>query len=137
MVLGNALNPRVFEKKSGEQLGFDYHANKKAWMTTTLFFGWLRRFQDYVAKTPERKVVLRIDNCNAHGWEENIPKLPKERIAFLPPNCTSKIQPLDAGIIAALKISYRKFHMERAFGQCRCKCQENAQSGCSNNHEVV
>jgi hypothetical protein len=41
--LGHANKPRCFQKKSGEDLGFFYRSNKKAWMTGLLFqvrFSW-------------------------------------------------------------------------------------------------
>ena len=43
MIISNAVRPRPF-KKSRQEHGFDYHANKKVWMTTNLFFEWLNRF---------------------------------------------------------------------------------------------
>lgn len=83
-------------------------------MKTSLFFGWLERFQAYISKTPGRRALLLIDNCSAHGTVESLPSLSNVRVVFLPPNCTSKIQPMDAGIIAALKLRYKRMHMERA-----------------------
>ena len=35
--IGSARRPGCFQKKTGEQLGFDYAYNKKAWMTMDLF----------------------------------------------------------------------------------------------------
>lgn len=115
MCIGKALRPRCFKKKRGQELGFDYHANRKAWMTSALFFGWLLRFSSYISRTgPERKVLLLIDNCSAHGSEQSLPAVDNVDVVFLPPNTTSKLQPLDAGIIAALKTRYRKWQYERA-----------------------
>lgn len=37
MVTGNANKPRVFKGKSGHDLEFNYHSNKKYWMTQELF----------------------------------------------------------------------------------------------------
>jgi len=108
MVIGSALNPRPFKKKSGQELGFDYHANKKAWMTTVLFCEWLRRLDRYVGRTAGRKILLLIDNCSAHGKKETMPALRNVRVEFLPPNATSKVQTLDAGIIAWVKAKYRR-----------------------------
>ena len=104
MVIGHAWKPGVFKKKTGAELGFDYHANKKAWMTSTLFYDWLRRFHSYVCSSPGRKVLLLIDNCSAHGTAETLPEMRNLRIVYLPPNCKSKVQPMDAGVIAALKL---------------------------------
>lgn len=35
--IGKAAKPRCFRKKTGEELGFYYRNNKKAWMTAVLF----------------------------------------------------------------------------------------------------
>lgn len=41
MVIGRARCPPPFIKKSGKELGFNYHANQKAWMTKAIIFrGW-------------------------------------------------------------------------------------------------
>lgn len=109
-------------KKTAVKHAFDYHANINAGMTRYLFFNWLHRFQSYVSKTPQRNVLLLLDRCTAHGTSSNLPSLPNVCIEFLPPpvrpgpNCTTnqRVQPMDAGIIAALKIRYKRFHMENA-----------------------
>jgi hypothetical protein len=38
-IIAHHQRPRCFQRKSGKQLGFDYHWNTKAWMTGTLFQG--------------------------------------------------------------------------------------------------
>eukprot|EP00171_Calliarthron_tuberculosum_P004123 IDg4123t1 len=115
MVIGTARNPRPFKKKSGQDLGFDYHANKKAWMNTPLFYAWLIRFDNFIDRKPGRKVLLMIDNCSAHGKRETLPPLRNVRVDFLPPNTTSKVQPLDAGIIAWIKAKYKRRLLLRVF----------------------
>lgn len=114
MFIGTALRPRAFKKKYGHELGLDYYANKKAWMTSALFFDWLRRFERYIQRIKGRKVILLLDDCSAHGRMETIPEMDNVRVMFLPPNTTSKVQPMDAGIIAAMKMKYRRYQMERA-----------------------
>eukprot|EP00171_Calliarthron_tuberculosum_P006886 IDg6886t1 len=114
MFIGSAWKPRAFKKKTGKELGFDYHANKKSWMTQVLFYDWLRRFDAYICESPERKVALLIDNCSAHGTQESLPTLQAVTVIFLPPNTTSKTQPMDAGVIASIKVRYRTAQMERA-----------------------
>jgi hypothetical protein len=37
MFIGKYLKPRPFKKKTGQQLGLYYQANKKAWMNAVLF----------------------------------------------------------------------------------------------------
>ncbi|GBN62582.1 Tigger transposable element-derived protein 6 [Araneus ventricosus] len=53
----------------------------------------------------KRKIVLFIDNCTAHSL---IPEMNALKVVFLPPNTTSKLQPLDQGIIRSFKVFYRK-----------------------------
>eukprot|EP00171_Calliarthron_tuberculosum_P021816 IDg21816t1 len=50
----------------------------------------------------------------AHGNATTLPSLSNVELVFLPPNTTSKLQPWDAGIIASMKVHYRRFQMERA-----------------------
>ncbi|KAG8934647.1 hypothetical protein FRC01_001383 [Tulasnella sp. 417] len=42
LVIGHAQHPRCFGKMSGRDLGFDYWWNKKAWMTASIFQGYLK-----------------------------------------------------------------------------------------------
>ena len=114
-VIGKSAKPRCFKKKSGEEHGFDYANNKRACMTAALFTQWLMRFSDYVTRSDSsRRVLLLIDNCSAHGSKNSLPDFPNVEILFLPPNTTSKLQPLDAGIIASLKVRYRSMQYESA-----------------------
>ena len=88
-----------------------YRSNPKAWMLTTLFQEWLREFDRQVAQKHQRqRVLLLLDNCPTHKVEGLT--LPYVEIYFLPPNTTSKIQPMDAGIIMAFKSHYRHFHLQ-------------------------
>ena len=65
-------------------------------------------FKDYVesfdrwAKTKDQHLVLLIDNAPSHKQV----KLDNVLILFLPPNTTSVLQPLDAGIIRSFKPKY-------------------------------
>ena len=51
-------------------------------------------------------MLLIIDNAPSHIWKTE--EFPNLDIVTLPPNTTSKLQPLDAGIIAAFKCQLRK-----------------------------
>src|SRR5438046_344153 len=102
MFIGHANKPWSFNKKIGEELGFFYHHNKKAWMTGIFFQDYLKKFDRYVC----RSVILVIDNAPSHIWI-NL-QLHNVKVISLPPNTTSKLQPLDAGIIAAFKRHYRQ-----------------------------
>lgn len=67
MIIGSALNLRALKMKSGQELGFDYHAKKKAWMNAPQFFSWIQRLDQYIGREEGRKILLLIDNCSAHG----------------------------------------------------------------------
>lgn len=83
-------------------------------MTRDLFFTRLHPFDSYITATKNRKAILLIDNCSAHGNVFKIPELCNVSVEFLPPKTISKMQPLDAELIAAMKLRYRSFQMERA-----------------------
>ena len=72
-------------------------------MTMDLFFKWLLRFDSYINKTAGRNVLLLLDNFSGHGRPENLPDLSCVQVELIPPNTTSKLQPMDASIIKCLK----------------------------------
>lgn len=87
-------------------------------MTGSLFNDWLVRFDRHF-KMQGRQVPLLIDNCSGKCSKETLPELTNSEILFLPPNITSKLQPCDAGIIDAMKVSYRSFQLEKSIGPSR------------------
>lgn len=101
LIIGKSAKPRCF--KNCHSLPCEYTSNKKAWMTREIFSNWLRKFNKDMKKQ-NKKVLLLIDNCTAHN---ELPKLDFVRVKFFPPNCTSVLQPLDQGIIKAVKSHYR------------------------------
>ena len=46
-----------------------------------------------------------VDNCPAHPKVQGLKAI---KLIFLPPNTTSKTQPMDQGVIQNLKLHYRK-----------------------------
>lgn len=107
LVIGRSAKPRCF--KGVRSLPADYVANKKAWMTADLFQTWLLQLEKTM-RLQNRKIALLIDNCAAHN---KIPVLNHVEVIFLPPNCTSVLQPLDQGIIRSLKARYRTRILQR------------------------
>jgi hypothetical protein len=100
VVINNALNPRCLKGINVKKLPLRYYANKKAWMTSDVFAHWLKWFN---LKMCDRKVLLLIGNVPTHVSIE----LSNVRVHFLPPNTTSQIQPMDAGIIRNFKLKYK------------------------------
>lgn len=100
LVIGKSAYPRAFRN---QRVPLEYTSNSKAWMTSSIFEEHIRRI-DRQMKAANRKILLVIDNCPSH------PKLDFLRhvtLMFLPPNSTSKTQPMDRGIIWSLKAHYR------------------------------
>ena len=104
LVIGTSKNPRCF--KNVQHLPLPYEANPSAWMTSELFCKWLIEV-DSEMKKKKRNILLFADNAPCHAVGK-LPRLSNVKIEFLPPNTTSKVQPLDQGIIRAIKQHYRK-----------------------------
>ncbi|KAH9069100.1 hypothetical protein Ae201684P_004794 [Aphanomyces euteiches] len=75
-----------------------------AWMTITIFSEWISKFNAMMA-TMDRSVLLVLDNASSHKIEEV--ELTHVRVLMLPPNATSALQPMDAGVIAAFKLYFK------------------------------
>lgn len=114
-IIGKSKKPRCFgaaRLKSVEGLGITWRANKTAWMVTEIMKEWLLWFD---RQMKGRKVILLLDNFSAHECAvaelEVLPQgsgLLHTEICWLPPRTTSKLQPLDQGIIASFKAQYRR-----------------------------
>lgn len=105
VIIGKSKNPRCF--KNVKSLPVVYKGNKKAWMTSEIFINVLRDWDKELLKA-KKKIVLLVDNCPAHPQVENLCAI---KLAFLPPNTTSVLQPIDQGIIKALKVQFRKLQV--------------------------
>ncbi|KAH9071741.1 hypothetical protein Ae201684P_022188 [Aphanomyces euteiches] len=111
LFIGKAARPRCFGNKSAEQLCFIYRFNRKAWMTITIFSEWISKFNAMMA-TMGRSVLLVLDNASSHKIEEV--ELTHVRVLMLPPNATSALQPMDAGVIAAFKRYFKRKQLRHA-----------------------
>jgi DDE superfamily endonuclease/Tc5 transposase DNA-binding domain len=96
LVIGHAKMPRPFRNINIANLPVDYAYNKKAWMTGILFESWIKKL-DTLMRTQNRSILLLLDNAPGHV-EEGV-ELTNIVIKYFPPNTTSHLQPLDAGII--------------------------------------
>ena len=100
-VIGKAEKPRCFNGVTS--LPCQYKPQRKSWTDSEIFSDYVRKL-DTKFDAEGRKIVLIIDNCPAHP---NVHNLKAIQLVFLPPNTTSKIQPMDQGVIRALKAFYR------------------------------
>lgn len=121
LIIGKSEKPRCF--KNFKSLPCIYKANKKSWMTQGFFNEWLINFDKDMQKQ-KRKILLLIDNCTAHNEP---PILNHIRVEYFPPNCTAILQPLDQGIIRAVKSRYKTMLLKRIL----CDLQNNVNRKCN------
>lgn len=108
-VVGKSKNPRSFKK----QHIVEYYASKNAWMTTHIFTEWF--FKSFIPQVKDyqtennlpKKALLLLDNAKCHG-EPLVSDCGQYKTMFLPPNCTSIIQPMDQNAIRLTKLFYKK-----------------------------
>ena len=118
LLIHTSENPRSMNKVNKLKLPVYWASNKKAWMTSTLFENWYRNHfipaVKYYCKRKnlDFKILLLVDNCPAHPNLSHVD--PNVRMEFLPPNTTSRIQPMDQGTIAIMKANYRKITFSKA-----------------------
>lgn len=115
LVIGKFGKPRYFHHVNMTTLPASNTHSKNAWMTSSIFEDWFH--EEFVPKVRrhlrlkkmDSKAILLMDHCPAHPGIESLTSLDKKiKAAFLPKNTTSKLQPLDQGIIATLKRNYRR-----------------------------
>lgn len=109
LIIGTAKRPRSFAAAgiNINNLNCTWRSNTKAWMTGEIFKEWLIQFNN---RMKNRRVVLLMDNFSAHesAAKEIESQLENILILWLPPNSTTKYQPLDQGIINNWKVIWKK-----------------------------
>ena len=85
-----------------------YCSQKKSWMDSILFKEWVREVDRRFIKEGQ-KIVLLVDNCPVHLSIDN---LVSAKLIFLP-NTTSKLQPMDQGVIRSLKAHYKTMSIKK------------------------
>jgi len=111
LIIGKSAKPRCFKNINIYNLPMVYRYNSKAWMLLTLFQEWLQEFDLQISRKHRgQRVLLLLDNCPSHKIRGLV--LQNVDVHFLPPNTTSKIQPMDAGIIMAFKKNYLRHQIQ-------------------------
>ena len=108
IVIWKSKLPRCFKKLKdpSRPANVHYFSNPKSWMTSEVMESVMLRLNRKLV-FEDRKVILFLDNATCHP-ESMIGKFSHIKIVFLPKNTTSRLQPLDAGIIRNFKVKYRK-----------------------------
>ena len=110
LIIGKFKRPCCFKNIRIQTMPMTYCNNAKAWMIMLLFQEWLQEFNRQVGlKHRGQRVLLLLDNCSSHKLAGLT--LQYTDVHFLPPNITSKIQPMDARIIMSFKRHYRHSHV--------------------------
>lgn len=103
--LGKAAKPRCFKNLNIKELPVTWRSNRTSWMTATLFDEWLTSVNKSMIKQ-KRKILLFIDHAPCHNCDAQYSNI---SLKFFPPNTTSKLQPLDQGVIKNFKCHYREY----------------------------
>ena len=107
LVIGKSRKPRCFNGIETSSLPVHYKFNKKAWMNSAIFDTWIKSV-DRKMRRQGRKIILFLDNAPSHPKIQ----LGNVKTVFLPPNTTSKVQPMDQGIIQSMKLKFHKRQSE-------------------------
>ena len=105
--IGKSKSPHWF--RGVKHLPCRYRNQNKSWMDIVLFEEWIREMDTKFTKE-KKKVALIIDNCPAHPTIDNLESI---ELIFLPPNTSSKLQPMDQGVIRSLKAYYKALAWQR------------------------
>lgn len=95
--------PKCIKENDAPQLGVECYENSSAWMTPDIFSQWVTKFNERMIQE-NRKILLFLDDAPCHPLLE----LSNINFVFLPVNSTSRLQPLDQGIIQAFKVLYKR-----------------------------
>lgn len=111
LILGKSEKPRWLAKK---RCGVDYVGTTKGWMTAATYQAWIRALDDRM-ESEGRHILLLVDNAPSHILGDTA--LGNVTVVKLPPNTTSLLQPMDQGIIAALKRGFMSRKTEAAISR--------------------
>lgn len=103
IVIGKFKQPRCF--KNVKNLPVVYEANRTAWMTGNICYEYFAKLDERMT-SEGRKILMMMDSCPAHPKEE-LKKLKSIKFMYFPKNSTSRLQPLDLGIIKNVKLHYK------------------------------
>lgn len=109
LIIGKSKKPRWMNNKIDFLENIVYKSSKKAWMTRDIFTEWLTNLNLEFAKK-KKKILLLLDNATCHVVNKPFSNI---ELFFLPKNTTSKVQPLDQGIIKVFKDNYKKFFLRQ------------------------
>ena len=119
IVIWRSKNPRCFRLASvpDKLAEVSYFDDKKSWMQVGIMEKVLDTLNRQMIKEG-RNVILFLDNATVHP-PSLIDMYSNIKIVFLPKNTTSRLQPLDAGIIQSFKSKYQKKLMRHVIARVK------------------
>ena len=105
-MIWKSAKPGCFKSIKIDSLPVQYYSQPNAWMTADILESVLSKFNRRL-RSQGQSIVLLMDNAGCHPEERLKDCFGNIRILFLPPNTTSKLQPLDLGIIQNFKVHNR------------------------------
>ena len=106
IVIGKYANPRCLKNVNRNDLPCEYFNQAKAWMTSDLLHKILSQLNSFF-KSKNRSILLFLDSAGCHPYDLK-GRYSNVKLVFFPVNCTSKLQPLDLGVIQNFKVHYKK-----------------------------
>lgn len=113
-MIGKLAKPRCFKNVNVNVLPVIYKSQRNAWKNSEIFAEWFKKDFVPAVKRHQRaqnirspKALLLMDNCSAHP-EQLKTRDGSVTCMFLPPNTTSLIQPMDQGVLQAMKNRYKR-----------------------------
>ena len=117
VVIGSSKNPRCFRYNGPPSIPYFHQA--KAWNDRALYRRWWGEvFLKKIREWTSDPVALIIDGFKGHDSSCTDP-LGQVMVFVLPPNTTSVFQPLDGGIIAAMKAHYKSKLLDKVVSVAR------------------
>ena len=114
-IIGKAKKPVCFDLLQASQLTpLPYTHQKNAWFDKDITIWWINNvfWLSHLQENGHVNAILILDNCSAHKID--VSKISSRiTIKFLPPNVTSRHQPADMGMIAALKTGYKALYLRQ------------------------
>ena len=93
-------------RDASQPVNVHYFSNPKSWMMSDVMLFVLKWFNRKLL-FEQKKNILFLDNATCH-LESMVDSFLQTKIIFLPKNTTSRLQPLDAGIIQNFRVKYKK-----------------------------
>ena len=105
IVIWKSAKPRCFKSIDVNNLPVAYFSQPKAWMTADILVSVLTKLNRKLS-SKSWNIILFMDNAGCHPEDAVKDRFSNIKVTFLPPNTTSKLQPLDLGVIQNFKVHH-------------------------------